>query len=123
MTEIFMPLLLRSSDARLIFISSGQASLTDFSNETMRLPPPPEAGWPKQMGFDVTAYRSAKAALNMMMLNISRMLTNDNVKVWGVAPGFLKTGIGGIFIKEVVEGAKDAGVGKVVHAQGHIQDW
>ncbi|PWY64847.1 putative short chain dehydrogenase [Aspergillus eucalypticola CBS 122712] len=140
-TETFMPLLLRSSDARIIFISSGQASLTAFSNGMMRLPPLPAAGWPKEMAFDATAYRSAKAALNMMMLNISRMLRNDKVKVWGVSPGFLKTGlgnmdpalvetmgakdpsIGGIFIKDVVEGLKDADVGKVVHAEGHVQDW
>ncbi|GKZ31009.1 hypothetical protein AbraIFM66950_010929 [Aspergillus brasiliensis] len=139
--EIFMPLLLKSSDARLIFISSGQASLTNFSNETMRLPPPPQAGWPKEMGFDGTAYRSAKAALKMVMLNLSRMLTNDKVKVWYVSPGFLKTGlgnleparaekmgakdpsIGGVFIKKVAEGVKDADVGKAVHADRHIQDW
>ena len=70
-----------------------------------------------------------------------QVLKIDNAKVWGVAPGFLKTGlgnmdpaivekmgaevpsIGGIFIKEVFEGAKDADVGKVVHAQGYIKDW
>ncbi|PYH35079.1 putative short chain dehydrogenase [Aspergillus neoniger CBS 115656] len=140
-TETFMPLLLRSSDARIIFISSGQASLTAFSNETMRLPPLPAAGWPKEMAHDATAYRSAKSALNMMMLNISRMLRNDKVKVWGVSPGLLKTGlgnmdramvekmgakdpsVGGIFIKDVVEGVKDEDVEKVVHAEGHVQDW
>ena len=63
------------------------------------------------------------------------MLKIDNAKVWGVDPGFLKTGlgnmdpaivekigakdpsIGSICIKEVVEGAKDADAGKVFHAQ------
>jgi hypothetical protein len=67
------------------------------------------------------------------------MLKEDGVKVWAVSPGLLATGlagtpeamkamgagdpaIGGQVIKGVVEGARDADVGKVV-AKDNVQPW
>ncbi|GLA46570.1 hypothetical protein AnigIFM63604_010654 [Aspergillus niger] len=50
-TETLMLLLLKSSDARLVFVTSGQSSLTAFSNGTMPLPPPPGAGLAQRNGI------------------------------------------------------------------------
>jgi len=76
----------------------------------------------------------------MMMRQWHRILLNDGVKVWAIAPGFLATGLGGIgreqllkmgalepseggnFIRDVVEGKRDQDVGKVIWAKG-IQPW
>jgi NAD(P)-dependent dehydrogenase (short-subunit alcohol dehydrogenase family) len=138
MTDVFMPLLLQSSDPRLLFITSGLSSLQKTSEKFYPAPNPPPAGWPKNLNFDTMAYRSSKAALNMMMVNWAWRLTEDGVKTWCVSPGFLATGlgnerellkkrgagppsIGGNFIKDVVEGKKDAHAGKVVHSDGSVQ--
>ena len=68
-----------------------------------------------------------------------RTLLNDNVKVHTISPGFLATGLGGNteaskaagagdpalaggFVRDVVEGKRDADVGKVITRQG-VQDW
>ncbi|RYP36065.1 hypothetical protein DL767_003537 [Monosporascus sp. MG133] len=140
-TASFMPLLLKSTDPRLIFVTSGLSSLTRTSEKFYPIPNPPPAGWPKQMPVDHMCYRSTKTALNMLMLNLQFTLTNDSVKTWCVSPGFLATGlagvgreemkkhgagdasIGGRFIKEVVEGQRDADAGKVVFNDGTVQPW
>ncbi|RYP15404.1 hypothetical protein DL765_005740 [Monosporascus sp. GIB2] len=140
-TASFMPLLLKSTDSRLIFVTSGLSSLTRTSEKFYPIPNPPPAGWPKQLPLDTTCYRSTKTALNMLMLNLQFLLTNDRVKIWCVSPGFLATGlaglspeelkkrgagdasIGGRFIKDVVEGQRDADVGKVVFNDGTVQPW
>lgn len=68
-----------------------------------------------------------------------RVLSEDGVKVWGISPGFLATGLGGDaelnkklgaadpslggeFVKNVLEGQRDADVGKVVLRDG-VQPW
>lgn len=85
--------------------------------------------------YSPNAYRSSKAALNMMMLSWHWELQPDGVKVWCVSPGFLATNlggdqkalkdrgagdpsIGGRLVASVVEGARDAEVGKVVAGSG-----
>jgi len=68
------------------------------------------------------------------------MLKADGVKVFCISPGFLATGLGGIgkeklknmgagdpslggiFIKDVVEGTRDEDSGKVVNSAG-LQPW
>ena len=137
-SETFMPLLLESAD---VFLTCGQSSLHNFSTEGMPLPPPPAPGLPKTNELDGTAYRASKAALNFIMLNFTHRLTNDKVKIWAVSPAMLVTGlgnlgkgfmdkmegkhpsIGGQFVKDVLEGAKDAELGQVVHSNGTIQPW
>lgn len=139
-TETFLPLLLRSKDPRLLFITSGASSLADAADahHPMHKVPPP--GLPKPPSN--MAYRSSKAGLNMMMLEWHRLLKNDGVKVWCVAPGLLVTGLGnepdrikqrgggdpslgGQAILGVVEGKRDSHVGKVVREYGDskIQAW
>ena len=77
----------------------------------------------------------------MLMVEWTRILKDDGVKVWAIAPGFLATGfisgpelmkkmgagdasIGGVVICGVVEGKRDADVGKVVREyDSPIQPW
>ena len=145
MTEIFIPLLLKSNDPRLIFITSGTACLTEteIMNSPMleRINAAPPAGWPKDPKTSrAPAYRSCKSGLNMMMREWCRVLRNDGVKVWAVSPGFLATGLGGIgaetmkkmgardpseggeLIRDVVQGKRDHEQGKVIRA-GMVQPW
>ncbi|KAF2475617.1 NAD(P)-binding protein [Lindgomyces ingoldianus] len=146
MTTIFMPLLLKSSTPRLLFVTSGLSSLTTCSSgliSAMQRPNPP-AGWPKPFEPSHITYRSSKTALNMMMLYWNRLLKEDGVKVWCISPGFLATGLGGVgkevlkkfgagdasiggeFIRKVVEGERDADVGKVVNylnREHGVQPW
>ncbi|KAI9745590.1 MAG: hypothetical protein M1818_001124 [Claussenomyces sp. TS43310] len=139
------PLLLKSNDPRLIFITSGTSTLTmteSFAHPVLqRLNASPAAGWPKPKEINpIEAYRSSKTGLNMMMRQWHRILLNDGVKVWAVSPGFLATGLAGVgteqlkkmgardpseggnFVKDVVQGQRDQDVGKVIDANG-IQPW
>ncbi|KAI0376934.1 NAD(P)-binding protein [Hypomontagnella monticulosa] len=145
LTTLAVPLLLKSADPRLMFVTSGTACLTEtelFNGPIMqRLNGSPPAGWPKpneQLGL--TAYRSVKTGLNMLMREWVRALRNDGVKVWCISPGFLATGltgagpdklrqmgaldpsIGGEFVKDVVQGKRDEDVGKVIR-RNMIQPW
>lgn len=128
-----MPLLLRSASPRLIFVA-GLSQITLASEAYFPTPQQP-AGWPKTMDFDFIGYRCSKTALNMLMLDWSHKLKADGVKVWGVGPGFLATGLGGIperakemgaghpsaggkVLRSVVEGERDADVGKLINKDG-----
>jgi NAD(P)-dependent dehydrogenase (short-subunit alcohol dehydrogenase family) len=138
LTHTLIPLLLKSSDPRLLFITSGTSTLGESEDLALKVNESPAEGWPKQ-GFAVPAYRSSKTGLNMMMREWYRMLKEDGVKVWGVSPGFLATGlgpgqeftkkmgaidpiIGADFVRSVVEGKRDQDVGKVIR-KDDIQTW
>ncbi|EMC91609.1 hypothetical protein BAUCODRAFT_38716 [Baudoinia panamericana UAMH 10762] len=139
LTTLAMPLLLKSDDPRLIFMTSGTSSL----HETERLDGPmfgrlnaaPAKGWPKAQEVNpVTVYRSTKAGLNMLMRQWERILREDAVKIWAISPGFLVTGLGGLgeealrkmgakephvggeFVRDVVEGKRDHDVGKIIRS-------
>ncbi|KAJ5964491.1 uncharacterized protein N7479_004367 [Penicillium vulpinum] len=139
MTTKFLPLLVKSQDPRLLFITSGLSSLeaaSDPENPKNIIAP---AGLPKALPF--FGYRSAKAGLNMLMVEWSKLLRNDGVKVWAVAPGLLATSLGGNTellkklgaqdpklggetIRRVVEGKRDGDTGKVVRDYlSPIQPW
>jgi NAD(P)-dependent dehydrogenase (short-subunit alcohol dehydrogenase family) len=139
MTLKFLPLLLKSQDPRLVFITSGLSSLegaADLSNPKNVVA---TAGLPKELPF--MSYRSAKAGLNMMMLEWTKALKNDGVKVWAIAPGLLATSLGGNpellkklgagdpklggeTIRRVVEGKRDEDAGKVVREYlSPVQPW
>jgi len=138
MTSTFAPLLLKSSDPRLLFLASGTSSLAGTENPAIPVNKVPLKGWPKT-GFSVPAYRSAKTGLNMVMREWYRWLKEDGVKVFAVSPGFLATGLGGNpeasrkigalepsvagpFILSIIEGKRDADVGKVINKDG-VQTW
>ncbi|KAL9112802.1 MAG: hypothetical protein Q9187_007716, partial [Circinaria calcarea] len=127
-TETFLPLLRHSQDARLIFISSELGSLGMGSD-------------PKDPHYNVglPGYRSSKAALNMLMVQYSKTLGKEGMKVWGLCPGYLATNLSGDAEKAkemgagkpedgakvivgVVEGKRDGEVGKVVVRDGGVAD-
>ena len=99
LTTLAIPLLLKSSDPRLIFMTSGTSTLAEterFDNPGFqRLNGSPDAGWPKNLPFPITTYRSTKTGLNMLMREWNKILKNDGVKVWCISPGFLATGLNG----------------------------
>ncbi|KAK2592782.1 hypothetical protein QQS21_009525 [Conoideocrella luteorostrata] len=142
MTANFVPLLLKSSDPRLLFITSGTSTLQGAENLELPINRVPQKGWPKSgpAQSSIPAYRSAKTGMNMMMREWYRILKEDGVKVWCVSPGYLATGLGGSleqnqkqgaqdpslggqFVKDVVEGQRDGDVGKVILREGKIQPW
>ncbi|KAI1177849.1 hypothetical protein F4777DRAFT_576664 [Nemania sp. FL0916] len=145
LTTLAAPLLIKSSDPRLIFMASGTSTLTESERSDTpnlhRINASPPAGWPKQaIGLNTTSYRSSKTGLNMIMREWHRTLLNDGVKVWCVSPGYLATGLagfgaeklkqmgagdaslGGTLIREVLEGKRDQDAGKVVR-HTMIQPW
>ncbi|KAL5872570.1 hypothetical protein ACKVWC_008193 [Pyricularia oryzae] len=141
-TSTFLPLLLKSPDPRVVFNTSGVSSLAhaaDPCHFSYRAPP---AGVPKPAG--TVSYRASKAGLNMVMLEWARMLRDDGVKVWAVAPGFFATDIGegdpgamrkmgagdpavgGEALVDVVEGRRDGDVGRVCNMAPYgerVQAW
>ena len=75
-----MPLLLRSSDPRLLFIT-GLANQTLATANYFPTPALP-AGWPKHREYlETIGYRCSKTALNMLMLDWNWKLKADGVKV------------------------------------------
>ncbi|KAK9778028.1 hypothetical protein SCAR479_05354 [Seiridium cardinale] len=146
LTTLAVPLLLKSKNPKLMFVTSGTATLAETERMDTdlykMLNSPPPAGWPKPEGPRprFTAYRSSKTGLNMLMREWNNVLLNDGVKVWAISPGFLATGLGGAgadnlkqmgaldpsiggeFIRDVVQGKRDADVGKVIR-KDMIQPW
>lgn len=145
LTTLAIPLLLKSSDPRLIFITSGTSTLTEteLTNTVAlkHLNSSPAAGWPKPPQLNETmSYRSTKTGLNMIMREWTRILGNDGVKVWAVSPGFLKTALsglseeqltkmgaippseGGDTVVETIEGKQDQNVGKAIR-RTNVQPW
>ncbi|KAH2125651.1 hypothetical protein KXW75_003154 [Aspergillus fumigatus] len=111
LTSALMPLLLKSPDPRLLFVTSGAARLAGTDDLRLPINRSPLAGWPKPAGITATAYRSAKTGLSMVLREWGRILKNDGVKIWGIAPGYLATGLGGGTAEEMKKnGAEDADV-------------
>lgn len=138
MTSVFMPLLLQSSNSRLLFITSGTSTLAGTENMALAMNKHSLKGWPKS-SFGIAAYRSSKTGMNMMMREWYRQLKEDGVKVWCISPGFLATGlggnqqsnkdmgatdpaVGGSIVQSVLEGHRDADVGKIV-LKDSVQPW
>lgn len=106
MTSTFVPLLLKSSAPRLLFITSGTSSLIEtekFDNPALqRINASPAAGWPKQAaGMEIVSYRSSKTGMNMMVRDWVRVLKEDGVKVFCVSPGFLATGLNNVGVDKL----------------------
>jgi NAD(P)-dependent dehydrogenase (short-subunit alcohol dehydrogenase family) len=127
-TDAFQSLLEKSNDARLIYVSSDLGSIAgkcDPNSPYYKLP--------------ATAYRMSKAALNMLMACNQADLGPKGFKVWAFNPGYVVTNLSGTGEKgrqerirngagdasvsakalaNVVEGKRDADVGKHVHKDG-----
>lgn len=67
MTHAFVPLLLGSSDPRLLFVTSGTSTIAGTENAALPVNAVPPKGWPKDSLINIPAYRSSKAGMNMMM--------------------------------------------------------
>ncbi|PYI17613.1 NAD(P)-binding protein [Aspergillus violaceofuscus CBS 115571] len=123
-TEAFLDLLRRSSEKRLIFVSSSTGSITHAAD--------PESPYYNPRGIE---YRSSKAALNMMMVLYWARLKAEGFKVFGADPGLCATNLtgdpeslrkrnaaepsdGGQRVATVVKGERDADVGKVLGVYG-----
>lgn len=65
LTHTLVSLLLKSSDPKLLFITSGTSTLPEMANTALPVNQSPGKGWPKQ-GFAVTAYRSSKTGMNII---------------------------------------------------------
>ena len=76
LSQTFLPLLQKSNDARIINVSSGMGALTGM-----------------QGGY--AAYRFSKTALNSLTAVMAADVAKDNIKVFAVSPGWVKTDMGG----------------------------
>jgi len=89
--KYFMPLLMKSKDARIINISSGMGELSSL----------------EQGGY--AAYRMSKVSLNAFTILLATELKGKSVKVMSMCPGWVKTDMGGAGAPRSVEkGAETA---------------
>ena len=117
----------------MIFVA-GLSHLTVAAENYFPTPELP-AGWPKKIPFETIGYRCSKTALNMLMLDWQHKLKADGVKVCCFGPGMMATNLGGnpemakdvggldpaipaSYLKRVVEGERDADMGKIIVRDG-----
>lgn len=81
-TQLMLPLLRKSSAARIVNVSSGMGSLSWISDP---------ACWARQY-FDVV-YSASKTALNAVTLAFALELEKEKIKVNAVSPGFTATAL------------------------------
>jgi len=79
-TEAFLPLLRESDAGRIVNVSSTMGSLTDQND--------PSSPYYAML---VPAYRSSKAALNSLTVELAKTLRETSIKVTAVCPGFVQT--------------------------------
>lgn len=128
----FRPLLLKSQKPYSIYVSSGVGSMGRSSDPTSMTYRSLSNG---------EAYRASKAALNMVALQESIEFSETALKVFAVDPGFVRSNLrgqseearsgwgkagsaerSGEFIRSVIQGDRDADVGKFVHNTG-VYPW
>lgn len=129
----FRPLLFQSKNPYSIYVSSGARTLHRNS-----LQKPPHF----MPAFDGKhAYQVSKAALNMLAVLEHRDFAEQGLKVFAFSPGFMKSNIRGPSEEEksgwgsagdpeeagevvlgILEGKRDADVGKLVHKDG-VYEW
>jgi NAD(P)-dependent dehydrogenase (short-subunit alcohol dehydrogenase family) len=91
MNTIFLPLLKKSKNARIINVSSSVGALNDLSG-----------------GY--AGYRLSKAGLNAQTILLSNELTGTGIKVFAICPGWVKTDMGGASAPRSVEQGADTAV-------------
>ncbi|KAL9075860.1 MAG: hypothetical protein Q9161_001253 [Pseudevernia consocians] len=128
--QAFAPLLAKSPNPYLLHISSGLGSMT-FASDKGRA----------EYGVDIRPYRMSKAALNMLALQDAKVLGKQGVKVFAVCPGLVESNLRGEAAEErsaggragdpevsgetilgIMEGGRDADVGKFVYKDG-VYPW
>ncbi|KIW07508.1 uncharacterized protein PV09_01473 [Verruconis gallopava] len=128
--DAFKPLLLKSKDARSIYVSSGLGSLTQCADpESVRY----HSKW--------TVYRTSKSALNMWALQDFKDLAPQGVKVFIFCPGLVRSNlrgkdeemvsaggratdpsVSGENILKIIRGERDAEAGQFIHKDG-VYPW
>jgi NAD(P)-dependent dehydrogenase (short-subunit alcohol dehydrogenase family) len=79
-----LPLIRRSMQGRIVFVSSGVASLTRNANPNDL---PIEHMW--------IGYSASKASVNMLMVQLAAELRGTRIKVNSVCPGIVRTDMNG----------------------------
>ncbi|QKX54496.1 uncharacterized protein TRUGW13939_01583 [Talaromyces rugulosus] len=129
-TRAFLPLLLKSASAYLIYITSSLGSVTEAST-----PSSPFAS------FKGIGYRVSKQAMNMVMVEDHKEFAPQGIKVFSVCPGLVESNLRGTspeavsaggrarpaedsgkLLLGVLEGKRDADVGKYLHFDG-VRPW
>ncbi len=96
LTDALVPLLSKSSDARVINQSSVLGSITTAEN-----------AYEQMGGFFTAGYSTSKAGLDMLTVIQSKALASKNIAVTAAHPGWVKTDLGSDAAPmEVVDGAK-----------------
>ena len=134
-TEAFTPLLAKAAKPYVLHVHSTLGCMTPISEkwEGIRFLPVQQ--------LPCLGYRTSKAALNMLTIQQSEMLGPRGIKVFSVSPGLvvsnlrgateeLRTARGnagdpkaaGQFFLSVIDGERDADVGKCIHKDG-IWPW
>jgi NAD(P)-dependent dehydrogenase (short-subunit alcohol dehydrogenase family) len=91
-TQAFLPLIRKSTSARIVMVSSGLGSITltgDMKSPTWNL---------AAMG-----YSASKAALNMFTVKLAKELLAEGIKVNAACPGSVATDMGGPMAPRTVE--------------------
>ncbi|KAL8789474.1 MAG: hypothetical protein Q9195_006799 [Heterodermia aff. obscurata] len=130
-TDKFLDLLRKSSNPRLVLVSSSGGSLTHAAD-----PNSPYYG--SKTGMQFSHYRASKAALNMLLIEYHKTLGQEGFRVMGADPGLVVTNflnaekvralgapeadVGGRTVAEVVKGERDADMGRVVGRYG-VSPW
>jgi len=78
--EALLPMLRKSSAGRIVNVSTTMGSLTEQLNSES-----------PYFGMIVPAYQSSKAALNGVTVSLSKTLSDTDIKVTSVCPGFVQT--------------------------------
>ncbi|KAK4864591.1 hypothetical protein LT330_009586 [Penicillium expansum] len=124
----FRSLLLQSPNPYSIYVSSGVGSLALASDPTSKVFRGPSNG---------EAYRASKSALNMIMIQDWVESRDTPLKVFAVCPGFVRSNLRGTSEEErsgwgnasdpsisgntilgILEGRRDAEVGRLIHKDG-----
>ncbi len=96
--QAMLPLLRKSSDARIVNVSSGVGSLTTNSDSAFTY-----------RNIFGPVYPASKTALNALTVAMAIELEPEGIKVNAVSPGFTKTNLNGFLGTETVEqGAREA---------------
>lgn len=138
-TQAFTPLIVAAAAASwseaptvgakgqyVLFVSSGLGSMQEAADPTRR-----------NYYLGAIGYRASKAALNMLAVQTHRVLGPQDIKVFTVCPGLVKSKLrgeseveitaggrardpleSGRLILSILRGERDADVGKFVHAGG-----
>jgi NAD(P)-dependent dehydrogenase (short-subunit alcohol dehydrogenase family) len=95
-TQAMLPLLRKSAAGRIVNVSSGLGSLTRNAS--------PSPSSPTFIG-----YSASKAALNMLTVQLARLLSDTNIKVNSAAPGYTATALNDFRGTQTIpEGAAEA---------------